>query len=178
MRFALKSSGQVIASRDTGREIREKIEHLIEQMSATDTLYVDLEGVVAVSPSAADELFGRLFSELASGQFRARRVILEHVDADAEEILSGVFKRREVFAPALDEHNRLRLIGAPEYLEKTYEAAVALKEFTTSDIAEQFHLTLPAANNRLMRLWRTNLVARKESSARRGGREYVYSAGA
>ena len=60
MRLADKH-GEVLGGRVLGEEIRIEI---VRRVSAGEKVLVDLDGVNAISPSFADEVFGKLLAEV------------------------------------------------------------------------------------------------------------------
>lgn len=171
--YRLASDGPVIASRPTGRLIREKLESALNRLPVGGMLRLDLNGIVAISPSAADELLGRIYSALQAGEYGNRLVVLEGVTSDHEQVLEPILKRRAVFA-AKTGGRSVSLIGAPAHLSETYRIARRLKQFRASDLASRLNLSVPAADNRLAKLLRNHLLRRDSAPAKHGGREYVY----
>jgi hypothetical protein len=173
MRFSLKDRGPVLATRPIARKLREEIEK--KWLAGKDpSLELDFDGLVAISPSCADELIGRLYSELADGELGDRAAFLLNLSDDHEAILAPILKRRAVIAPKLTRRGVV-FLGAPLHLGETYRLAKSLREFRAADLAAKSGLSVPAANNRLAKLLRTHLLRRTETSAAHGGREYLYS---
>jgi hypothetical protein len=56
-----KEHGEVLGGRVLGEEIRAKVARLVQ---AGEVVTLDLDGVLAVSPSFADEVFGKLPAEV------------------------------------------------------------------------------------------------------------------
>lgn len=173
MQFRLADRGPVLATRPLARDLREQIEKT--WLSSEDrVLELDFEGLIAISPSCADEMIGRLYSELADGEMGERIAFLVNLSDDHEEVLSPILKRRGVIAPKLTSKG-VSFLGAPPHLLDTYRLAKSLGEFRAADLASKSGLSVPAANNRLARLLKTHLVRRTETNAPHGGREYLYS---
>jgi hypothetical protein len=70
--------GPVLAGRLQAMTVRQEIER--ELLSGVDVV-VDLNGVVTMSPSFADEIFGKLAKETNSGRLR-----FEHLSAHIEGV--------------------------------------------------------------------------------------------
>ncbi|HLF79755.1 MAG TPA: hypothetical protein VJB57_19915 [Dehalococcoidia bacterium] len=174
MKYILASKGQVLATRPTGKEIREEIQELL---AAHDDGELELSflGVLALSPSCADELIGRLYSDLVNGDLPKTRVSLSHLTDDHREILLPILKRRSVIAMER-EAKEVRLLNGGSHLERTFAVASSLGEFRAADIASREGLTVQAANNRLVKLLKSCLITRTETNAAHGGREYLYAA--
>lgn len=58
-----KEHGEVLGGRVLGEQIRAKVARMVK---AGETVTLDLEGVLAVSPSFADEVFGKLPVEVGA----------------------------------------------------------------------------------------------------------------
>ena len=80
--------GSVLVGRSIARLFRERVEAMIE---ASDDVVVDFEGVEAVSPSFADELFAKLPADLVD----AGRVRFENVDSGLDALARYVVTGRE-----------------------------------------------------------------------------------
>jgi len=70
--------GEVLGGRVLGQEIRARVVRLVE---AGEVVTLDLEGVLAVSPSFADEVFGKLPAEVGDNA-----VIFSNVSAQIQEV--------------------------------------------------------------------------------------------
>lgn len=77
MRLA-EEHGSVLGGRVLGQEIRGRI---VRQVERGACVVIDLEGVVAVSPSFADEIFGKLPLEVREDQVEFVNVSEELRDA-------------------------------------------------------------------------------------------------
>jgi uncharacterized protein DUF4325 len=77
--------GSVLAGRQPAIEIREEVERLVR---AGETVTVDLEGVATMSPSFADELFGKLAANVGTDAVRFEH-LEGHLAAIAEMAAAG-----------------------------------------------------------------------------------------
>ncbi|MEV4451554.1 MULTISPECIES: MarR family transcriptional regulator [Streptomyces] len=69
------------------------------------------------------------------------------------------------------------LLGDAEVLADTYRCARELSTFRAAELAEELHISLPNANNRLKRLLAAGALRRERSDGPdRGGKEFIYSA--
>lgn len=174
--YSVSQRGSVLASRETGREIREEVERLVVSAPKESVVQLDFQGVLAVSPSCADEFVGRLYSNASAGEFGDRVMVLTHLSNDHRDIMDPILKRRGAIAAEL-EGGSVRLLngGAGGHLEETLEVASKLGRFRATDLAQHLKLSVPATDNRLSRLWKNQLLRRESVAATHGGREYVYS---
>lgn len=76
--------GDVLGGRDLAGEIREEV---VRRVEAGEEVVIDLDGVLTVSPSFADELFGKLPASVGSRvQFEN---VSEHLQSVAEMARAG-----------------------------------------------------------------------------------------
>jgi hypothetical protein len=74
----------------TGRSLAETLRARIETLAAAEPVVVDFDGVEAVSPSFADEIFAKLPVDLV----RSGRVRFENVDDDLSVLVAYVTAAR------------------------------------------------------------------------------------
>lgn len=92
IRFSLKNECTGFGSRALGDPVRRKLINLI-RMSEAGRLQVDLEGVMLVSSSYADEVFGKLFVELGPLTFM-QRISLINVDPLVQNLIDRAIMQR------------------------------------------------------------------------------------
>src|SRR4029077_2366790 len=71
--------GKVLGGRDLAKGIRHEV---VRRVEAGEEVVIDLDGVIAVSPSFADELFGKMPASVAS------HVRFENVSDHLEDVAS------------------------------------------------------------------------------------------
>ncbi|MEV0269707.1 hypothetical protein AB0H43_13085 [Hamadaea sp. NPDC050747] len=126
--------------------------------------------------SFADELLGRFYDSLASGDVKAEAVQIRGLNDETRETVDLCLERRDKIAVTVDD-GRPALLGRTEPLEETFQVALALGEFKANDLADALSITAQNANNRLRRLVEAAVVRRRQTSvANRGGKEFVYTA--
>lgn len=82
-------------------------------------------------------------------------------------------QRRKQFAVDAESHT---LLGDAEVLTDTYESARKLSAFRAAELADELHISLPNANNRLKRLLEAGALRRERSAGPdRGCKEFIYS---
>ena len=74
----------------TGRSVAQALRTRIEELATHDVVVVDFDGVEAVSPSFADEIFAKLPSSLID----SGRVRFEHLDDDLKALIEFVTAAR------------------------------------------------------------------------------------
>lgn len=88
----MKDLGAELVGRSAGARLRERIVH----SARTGLVVVDLAGIEAISPSFADELFGKLPRDLV----RSRRVRFVNASEDIRALARGVRGNRARLVPA------------------------------------------------------------------------------
>jgi hypothetical protein len=83
MRLA-EEHGDVLGGRDLAAEIRKEV---VRRVDAGEEVVIDLDGVLTVSPSFADELFGKLPASVG-GRVQFENVS-EHLQSVAEMARAG-----------------------------------------------------------------------------------------
>ena len=68
-RINLSSLGVDLATRSQGKEVRERITGELSRLAEGDLLVVSFDGIGAMSPSFADECFGKLLLDLGRDGF-------------------------------------------------------------------------------------------------------------
>lgn len=92
MTFVLKNEAMSVGSREAGKSVKKKITNLLS-MNPGSKLHVDLAGVPIVSSSFADEVFGRLFSELGPIGFM-KLIDLKNVDRTIQSLIDRAITQR------------------------------------------------------------------------------------
>lgn len=92
MTFVLKSEANSVGSREAGKSVKKKITNLLS-MNPGSKLRVDLAGVPIISSSFADEVFGRLFSELGPIGFM-KLIDLKNVDRTVQNLIDRAITQR------------------------------------------------------------------------------------
>src|ERR1022692_2518612 len=126
--LVLGGHGGFLATRATGRSIREDLEDRIAQ-AHPDEVRIDFGGVEAMTISFADEFIGRFYALLAADDIRVQTVLLAGLSSENQEAVTICLERRELIAAATHD-GQLTLVGAAEYLLETYRCAVALGTFS------------------------------------------------
>lgn len=99
IRFRLQEECTGFGSRALGDPVRRKLVNLV-QMADSGKLLVDLDGVMLVSSSFADEVFGKLFVELGPLRFMSK-VHLVNVDPLVQNLIDrAIMQRVSVTLPA------------------------------------------------------------------------------
>jgi hypothetical protein len=173
LKFAVRPHGQFLATRSSGRSVREELEDQVTRRHPEEVV-IDFTGVVAMTISFADEFLGRLYTSLAAGDLPAQAVLLLGLKDDTEETVAICLERRGLAAAAaINGHPAL--LGAPEHLVETYRHALELGSFSALDLAIQLSISAQNANNRLKQLVMARAIQRQRVPSDRGGKEFAYT---
>lgn len=175
LRFPVQ--GPVAATRERGREVRERLENLLRSAEVGAVVEVDLTGVEAMTVSFADELIGRLMTDRAAGEFEGQAVIIVGKGDDVRETVQAVLERRKTGALYRDQAGSdAEPLAGPPWFRETVSQAQRLGRFSALDLARELDLSPQAANNRLKQLSASGAVVRERTVPVGGGKEYEYRA--
>jgi len=173
-RYEVSKWSVFLATRERGRRVREEIEQQLAQLAPGDNLAISFAGVEGITVSFGDECVARLIVARLAGDFDDRGLVVEDMNADVRETLETVLARRKIAAVALDDKGQPEVLGEPAWMHETLAAALELRSFRASDLAERLRITPQAANNRLKNLVASGAVARERMVPEGGGKEFVY----
>lgn len=170
-RFDLQQ--EFIATRDEGAHLRHQLEQQVAELAAGDVLEVSFGRVRAITGSATDEFLGKLLTARRAGDVPAVAIVLTGLNEETAFEVDLCLARRETPVVAIVDSGA-RLLGADEYLQVTFERAVALGEFNASKLAEELRVTPQNINNRLKRLVLGGALLRVRSDPESGGKQFIY----
>jgi hypothetical protein len=151
-------------------------EHLPEALGEVPVLevtHVHFAGVIAMTNSFADEFLGKFYTLLPAEGHAVEAVQLAGLNEETRDAVTVCLQRRKQFAVDAESHT---LLGDAEILIDTYESARKLSAFRAAELADELHISLPNANNRLKRLLEAGALRRERSvGPDRGGKEFIYS---
>lgn len=170
--------GPFVATRETGRRERERLDREAGQIAAGDVLVIDLTGVEAMTISFADEFFGRFIASRAGSELDDRGVVIDGPDGasgdELQETLEAVLDRRGIGVLWRDPHGAVTVIGGPAWFAPTFEHAQDLRVFRVMQLAERLDLSPQATNGRLKKLSAAGAVLRERIVPDGGGKEFEY----
>ena len=173
-RYEMSKWSPFLATRERGRRVREEIEDHLRLLAPGDTLPIDFAGVEGITVSFGDECIAKLILARQAGDLDDRGLVIEQMNPDVRETLEAVLTRRKVAAVALTASGEPEALGGPGWMSDTLSAAVGLRSFVASDLAERLGITPQAANNRLKMLVASGAVARERVVPAGGGKEFSY----
>ncbi|MCH0561164.1 winged helix-turn-helix transcriptional regulator [Streptomyces sp. MUM 16J] len=171
--FPVQPYGEFLFTRAAGAAARADLEEQLRQSDALSMLTIDFAGVIAMTNSFADEFLGKFYTLLPAEGHAVEAVQLAGLNEETRDAVTVCLQRRKQFAVDAESHT---LLGDAEVLTDTYESARKLSAFRAAELADELHISLPNANNRLKRLLEAGALRRERSAGPdRGGKEFIYS---
>jgi hypothetical protein len=96
--FRMLDHTKYFGTRESGRQVRIKIENLL-RMTSADGLTIDMNGVFLIASSFADELFGRLSSAIGMKRFE-QLIRFENLDCTVKHLIDRAIRQRDELRPA------------------------------------------------------------------------------
>lgn len=87
MRIRLSDNGDVLVTRERGERLRTVLREKVDSLPPGEILEIDFEGVENMTPSFADECFGKFIEALGREEFAKRVKLLK-----AAPLVRGVVK--------------------------------------------------------------------------------------
>ena len=175
MRYPIAKWNAFLATRERGRRVREDIEEKLAALSPGDSLAMDFADVEGITVSFGDECIAKLIIGRTTGDFVDRGLFVEGANEDVYETIDTVLARRKVAVVSMDRSGRPEILGEKGWLPATLEAALELRSFKASELAERLGITPQAVNNRMKLLVASGAVARERGVPEGGGKEFSYS---
>lgn len=164
----LNEGGQVLATRDRGREAADRVQ---EALDTGNALILNFANVEVASPSFLDEILTRLRGILTADGSAV--VVVTGLNQDVSESLEMVLAHRKMVVAALKD-DAVELIGGPRQLTETLAAASKLGKFKATELADELKIKLPNLHQRLKALTETGAVGRRIDTTATSGRRYDY----
>ena len=167
--------GAFLATRNSAKTARTGLENKAASLDPSDVVVIDFSSVEAMTISFADEFLGKFYTAVAAGDIPPQLILLRGLNEETLEAATVCLERRDLVAAAKSS-NAIHLVAAPEFLNETYQHAMALGTFKAADLSERLGITPQNVNNRLKRLAAAGIIRRERSNtSSRGGKEFVYS---
>src|SRR6267154_75397 len=93
--FDVGQYGAFLATRDAGRIARHDLEGVLAGTARVHTVVIAFDTVHAMTISFADELLGRFYSGLVTGDIHIRGALLRGLNDDTREAVSVCLERRD-----------------------------------------------------------------------------------
>ena len=173
-RFGLKSYGVHLWTREKARQIRSRLNAVLEGLASGDVLAIDAAGVEIFDFSFANELFGKTIASLAA-EHPGRFFIVENLTEDASENLSKALESSNLMMIVRGQ-GKLGLLGRvhPADQETFEEIVKGGQAVSASTLSRKLEVNLTAMNERLSKLTNLGLVRRERGSSASGREQYVY----
>lgn len=163
-----------LVSRQSGQNIRNRIERDIEKEKDGEVIALDFSNIGIIDYSCADEIIAKLISRLLGGEYGEKYIILTGLNENQKENIEVALERKELAVPARMEDGRQILIGSlNNYLRETLDFIMKKGKITAKDLSDALKLGMNTSGTRLLNLHKKKLVKRIEET-RNGGRILVY----
>lgn len=166
--------GEQLWTRERAREIRSRLEGVLDRLGVGDVAVVDGAGVEVFDYSFANELFGKTLLSLPH-EYPGRFLIVENLSPYVRENLA---KALESLNLAMIERtgSELRLLGKVHPADQETFAAVAgaREPLTAAILRDRLGANLNAINERLAKLAGLALVRRERGISPAGREQYLY----
>jgi hypothetical protein len=175
MAGAVLTEKPFLYGRDAGRWLREALSDILFS-DDTDVLYrLDFSGLAAVDYSAADEMLGKLLPRLVADEFGGKYLCLAGLTPAQMENVSVALERRGLAVAAEARRGGWTCLGKLNpWLRETFDMVYDHRSISARDLSERLRLALNNGSTRLIALYRSRLVTRRELLSPKGFRGYVY----
>jgi DNA-binding transcriptional ArsR family regulator len=168
----LRDEGQVLATRDRGRALADRLRTLAEEPG---DIILDFEGVEAATPPFLQEVIDALHDVIYRESDTGRIVFAVNMNDDLAESMTFVLNRRKA-ALLYRSGDILELLGESSQLAETLRQAQQLRSFTAPELAEKLAINPSTANKRLEKLLEAGAVRRERDTEATRGIRHIYHA--
>ncbi|MHB8438517.1 MAG: STAS-like domain-containing protein [Acidimicrobiales bacterium] len=175
MQYDVSKWGVFLATRERGRQVREEIQEKLRELRSGETLELSFKGIEGITVSFGDECVAKLIIERSMGTLVDRGLVIDGANDVVREELEAVLSRMKISAVSMDAAGHPEILGERGWLPATLEAAMELRSFSASEVADKLNLTPQAANNRLKVLVASGAVVRQRVVPEGGGKEFSYT---
>jgi hypothetical protein len=169
--FYLRDDGAVLAARRRGRLTSERLRAL-----ATDhkDIVLDFDGVEALTPPFAQELFDAIHAIVGPGLDSGRLVVVVNANEDVLDTLKLVLENRSG-TMAFREGEQVELLSdAAPHLIELLQRAQKLRRFSAADLADSLGVAVNTVHGRLKPLLESGVVGRERDPEASRGVRHVY----
>jgi hypothetical protein len=172
--YSFKGKEPHLWGQERAREIRPEIEAELDSVPPGAALRLDLSPIKVMDSSFAVELFGRLYTSMASA-YPERALVLMKVTGYVKDNLDSAFKGRGLLGLTVDGTHSWRLVGKTSETDReTLEALYSGKQMTAPELASALNIGLTTCNQRLKKLADAGIIIRTRISAPSGGDQFMY----
>jgi len=172
-RLKLVQYGLRLWAREKAKQIRARVESVLEALRPGDVLIVDAAEVEAFDFSFADELFAKTLLILGA-EYPGRFMIVENLSECANENLAKALENLNLTIIERKK-GKLGLLGKVHPTDhETFAQVVAAEATSAATLSKRLQVNLTAMNERLSKLTSLGLVRREKASSASGREQYVY----
>ena len=174
--FKLGKFGKHLWTRERARDIRQKLEKLLERAKLGDVVVIDARDVEVFDFSFANELFGKILLNL-SQEHVGRFLVVENLTKYAAENLSKALESMGLIMVGR-KGRKYHLLGKVHMVDESTYSAIIRKRgpVTASALKEELGINLTAVNERLTKLTNLGLIRRQKGASPAGREQYEYRA--
>ncbi len=92
-KLELRTQGMDFSTRRQGEQLRDLIQGTLERIAGEDRVEIDFVGVETMTPSFADECFGKLAQQMGRESFKAR-ISLKGADSANRTLVNAILAER------------------------------------------------------------------------------------
>jgi hypothetical protein len=164
-----------LVTRETGRSMRESIEHRLEREPEGTVVSLDFSNVGIIDFSCADEVISKLIARLQGMEYGDKYVVLQGLTPTHEENITVALERKKLAVLASRQDGSWRLLGSLNpYLNEALQFVMQQKEITARDLADDTRVEISLASTKLLNLFKARLVQRSSERLPDGGRQFIY----
>lgn len=168
--------GTQLWGRERGREVRVRLEAMLDELGAGDVAVINADEVEVFDFSFANELFAKALLRLTAtypGRFLIVEGLTEYTHQNLEKALESLN-----LAVVERVGGAVRLLGKAHPADhETFAAIVRAHEpITAATLRDQLGINLTAINERLAKLTSLGVVRRETGVSSAGREQYIYSA--
>lgn len=174
-RHALATEETRLWGHNFGREVRVKLEEVLDTIPAGGTIIIELASIEVMDVSFASEVFGKLYASLIT-LTRGVAVVLADLSEYVEENINAALNSMGLMALTVTQAGAWGLIGKVGEADRETLAVIAQQRQTTApEVAEALQIKLTTCNQRLRKLAEAAALVRTRVMATTGGEQYVYT---
>ncbi len=156
-----------LLTRDRGRRAFRRFVQELKRVPDDQTLVLDCSEIPLMDSSFLDESILNLFKRLIDGEYGNRFVVVTHISQDSLYNMAGAIKNRGMKAAIPVKNSAGWSFVGPKIgqrweanLDIAAQRLVRTGELTARDLADQLHISINSASNRLRRLHDLRLAKR------------------
>lgn len=163
-------------TRDTGKEIREKLFDALDNIKRGEVVVIDFAGIKAFDFSFANELFGKTLLKMPV-DYPGKFVIVENLTDYTRENLFNAISNLSLAIAEKKSNGAMSLLGKVHPVdEATFNLICqSAHPMTTNELVKLMDVKIQAMNERLSKLVDMGVIRRSRSLSQAGREQYEYT---